>query len=264
MTTRSCIVLGSTGLVGSAVRTTLEAIGVEVIGVHSGNYAEHIGKSADALVNCNGNTYRFKANADPAWDFSASVSSVMKSLFDFRVGLYLYVSTIDVYNHRGSHDLTRETTAIVPADLEPYAFHKWLAERLVERHAPRAVILRCATIVGRGLKKGPLFDLLSGRPVHMAIASRLSLVDTDTIAMAVQAAFEGRLPRHIVNVAGTGPVTLAELGRMAGADLRASSADAGRLYDYDINNECLCSVMPMASSAAIAHKFIADWRANTK
>lgn len=259
VTRRSCIVLGSNGLAGSAVGAALERDGFEVIGIRKDNYDGHVGASADALVNCNGNTYRFKAAADPAWDFSASVSTVVRSLFDFRVGFYVYISTIDVYSARNSRVSTREDTTVDSRALDPYAFHKWVAERLVERHAPRSIILRCGTVVGPTLKKGPLYDILHRRPVRMSVDSRLSLVDTAMIALAVEAALDGRFAHDIVNVSGTGSVTIDELGRMANVPLQVADDERGVLYEYDINNERLAAVMPVDSSKAIAARFIQDW-----
>lgn len=260
MSHRSCLVLGSNGLVGTAVRKSLEAAGVEVIAICRDNYEQHAGASADALVNCNGNTYRFKAAADPAWDFGASVSSVARSLFDFRVGFYVYISTIDVYNSRGSRALTSEETAIDSRKLEPYAFHKWLAERVVERYAARSLLLRCGTVIGPGMKKGPLFDVLQGRPIHMRSDSRLSLVDTATISTAVQAALAGRISHDIVNVSGTGAVTIEELGRLAGVPLYVAGDKPGTLCEYDINNDRLAALLPVDSSTTIAKRFIQNWK----
>lgn len=260
---RSCIVLGSGGLVGSAVRTALERDGWRVSSIGRDNYDSHVGAAANALVNCNGNTYRFKAAADPAWDFDASVSTVVRSLFDFKVDMYVYISTIDVYNDRSLRTSTGEDAIIEPRTLEPYAFHKWLAERVVERHARSSRILRCGTVIGPGLRKGPLFDLLSDKPVYMTTESRLSLIDMATIARVVVAAVRGEVPHDIVNVTGTGNVTLLELARMANVEPRLASDAHRATYHYDIENTRLSSRWPTDSSRAIAARFIEDWSLRT-
>ena len=97
MAHRSFIVIGGTGLFGSAVVAHLRGLGADVLALDSKKYGAAVGQTADVLVNCNGNTFRYKAIQDPPWDFQASVASVHRSLFDFRVELYIYLSTIDVY-----------------------------------------------------------------------------------------------------------------------------------------------------------------------
>ena len=152
MSKRSFIVLGGTGLIGSAVVAHLRRQGGDVLSVNSQNYQELVGQSADVLINCNGNTFRFKANQDPHWDFRASVESVERSLYDFRIGLYIYVSTIDVYPILNDPEQNSEDCPIDLGAIDPYGFHKRIAERLVEKYAPRSVVFRCGTAIGRGLK----------------------------------------------------------------------------------------------------------------
>lgn len=258
---RSCIVLGSTGLIGSVVRTAFEAEGYEVVAVHSADYDEHTGARADVLVNCNGNTYRYKAATNPRWDFEASVATVARSLFDFGVECYIHISTVEVYNEKGDPGSTREDAVIEPQDLGVYAFHKWIAERLVERHVGRSAILRCGTVVGPALKKGPVYDILNRQPIHMTPDSRLSLVDAATIARAALAAADGRLTDHLLNVTGTGSVSLGELGRLAGVPLCFAADGRSTTHRYDINTERLRRVLPVASSRSIAAEFIRAWYA---
>lgn len=75
------IVLGGTGLIGSAVCEYLQSRGKPVISVNSRNYKDYIGMHTKVLINCNGNSFRYRANQDPCWDFEVSVTSVERSLF---------------------------------------------------------------------------------------------------------------------------------------------------------------------------------------
>ena len=65
----SLIVLGGTGLIGSAVCDRFVRDGHDVLSVDSKNYARRIAAAADVLVNCNGNSYRYKASQDPKVGF---------------------------------------------------------------------------------------------------------------------------------------------------------------------------------------------------
>lgn len=227
-----------------------------MLSVDSSTYEASRGAEADVLVNCNGNGYRYRANQDPHWDFAASVASVERSLHDFRAGLYVYVSTIDVYNDRANPERNDEAAVIDPRALDVYGFHKWLAERIVERFAPRSVIIRSGTAIGPGLKKGPIHDILTGQPLRMSLDSELSIIDTSTIARAVTALVARRPDREIVNVTGTGALRLRDLQpRLSQPIAVAPGADA-TIYRYHVNNEKLRSFIPVDASRQIAEEFL--------
>jgi nucleoside-diphosphate-sugar epimerase len=257
----SFIVLGGTGLIGSAVAAWLGERGHRVTSVNSAGYAAAVGASADALINCNGNTYRYKANQDPKWDFDASVQSVARSLFDFQVQTYVYISTIDVYNALDDRQRNHESAEIDSRRLDSYGFHKWLAERLVERYArKRAIIFRTGTAVGPGLKKGPLFDVLQQRPLFMSAESRLSLVHTADVARAVEQAVFDPEVTGVYNVTGSGSVAVRELGEIAALPVTVDAKASGIVHRYDINNDKLCGLMPMPTSRQVATRFFGEER----
>jgi nucleoside-diphosphate-sugar epimerase len=255
---RSFIVIGGTGLIGSAVAGHLRRLGGDVLSVDSQSYQEAVGRTADVLVNCNGNTFRFKANKDPHWDFKASVESVERSLFDFRIGLYIYVSTIDVYPVLFDPEQNGEDSPIDLSAIDPYGFHKWVAERLVEKYAPRSVIFRCGTAIGPGLKKGPLFDLLNGKPLFMSPESTLSLIDTSRVAEAVSTIVEAWPARTIINLTGTGPARLADLAAAAGTSIQLAPDAELKVHRYNAKNARLQALSPVPSSLEIGTRFISE------
>lgn len=248
MTEADCIVLGGTGLIGSEVRAHLERHGWSVLSVGSKDYSAKVGARAKVLVNCNGNAVRYLAQQDPKWDFEISVATVERSLFDFSYDLYLYVSTVDVYNAVDDPSRNHEAVAIRPAELHPYAFHKWLAERLVERFAPRWVIARVGSVVGPGLKKNPVYDLLNGQPLHMSLDSELTLIDTPTIARCLEAIVERGASREIFNVAATGAVRLRDLQERLGKPVSLAPGADRVVHRYCINNAKLASLAPLPTS----------------
>lgn len=258
MSKRSFIVLGGTGLIGSAVVAHLRRLGGDVLSVNSQTYREAVGRTADVLINCNGNTFRFKANQDPHWDFQASVESVERSFYDFRFGLYVYVSTVDVYPLLNDPEHNSEDCPIDQSAIDPYGFHKWVAERLVEKYAPRSVIFRCGTAIGPGLKKGPVFDLLNRKPLFMSPDSTLSLIDTPRVGEAVSNIVEAWPARTIINLTGTGPARLADLAAAAGVSCQLAPDSAQKVHRYNVNNARLRALMPVPSSLEIGTRFIAD------
>jgi nucleoside-diphosphate-sugar epimerase len=256
MTKVDCIVLGGTGLIGSQVCAHLAGLDLSVLPVTSKDYATKRGARGNMLINCNGNAARHLAQKDPMWDFEASVTSVERSLFDFAYDRYLYLSTVDVY--REVHDPSRndETAEVRSVELHPYAFHKWLAERLVERFAPRWMVARLGTVIGAGLKKNPVYDLLNGHPLRVSLESELTLIDTVTIARCIETLIQRGGDREIYNVAATGAVRLRELQDRLG---RPASLEPGAeqiVHRYSINNNKMASLTPMPTSWEALEAFL--------
>jgi nucleoside-diphosphate-sugar epimerase len=186
------------------------------------------------------------------------VLSVEKSLFDFKFKRYFYISTIDVYESLGDPRRNQEETVVDPGKLHPYGFHKWLAERLVERFAKNPLILRVGTVLGEGMKKGPLWDLINNEPLHMAVESELSLIDTLTIKSAI-AAFVAKPPAHLViNLTGTGAACLRTLCERLGLTWRLAPGAEQVRYRYNINNDRFRGIFPAPDSQEIAVRFLAS------
>lgn len=254
----SYIVLGGTGLIGSAVLRYLQGRKETVLSIHSKNYAEFVGAKAQVLVNCNGNTFRFRANHDPKWDFEASVATVQRSIFDFGFDMYLFVSTVDVYNILDDPSRNHEEVEIHFERLMPYAFHKWLAERIVERYAYRSVILRVSTALGPGLRKNPIYDLLNERQLYMSMESEISFIDTATIARCVGTAVDMN-PRHeIFNVAGTGSVQLRDIEVRLNRKARLAGDAEKTTLRYNINNTKLSRIMPLPTVREVVDGYLAS------
>lgn len=250
------IVLGGTGLVGSELCSYLKRNGASVLAINSSNYAEHRGASANVLVNCNGNTFRFKANQNPAWDFEASVITVEQSLYDFVVQLYIYISTVDVYNILTSPEHNHEAYPICPEKLDYYGFNKWIAERLVEKHAKSSLILRLGSVVGNGMKKGPLYDLLHTKPLYMSLDSELTFIDTETIARAISAIVATGISGETINLTGTGSAKLRDLSSMLTPPVMLGSGADTLTYRYNINNAKIRRIMPIPASSEVAKHYI--------
>ena len=255
----SYIVLGGTGFIGSAVCAHLERQGESVISINTKNYADCVGARAKVLINCNGNTFRYRANQDPRWDFEASVVTVERSLFDFRADLYIYISTVDVYDVLHNPGRNHEACPIQTEKLDTYGFHKWLAERLVEKFAARSVILRVGTAVGERLRKGPLYDILNAQPLHMSLDSELTFIDTPTIAKAISAIITTRPTRETINLTGTGSAKLRDLCSKIPLPIQLAVGAEAVMHRYNVNNAKMRGIMPIPTSQEIAEKFLNEY-----
>ena len=203
---QTCLLIGARGFVGQAMAAEAISRGWVVQLANRENYGEYVGRDFDVVINANGNAKRFLANRDPWSDFMASAESVYRSCLDFRCRHYTYISTVDVYNDPADRASTRESSGIDPLRLAPYAFHKWLAERFVMRRPGQWQVIRLAQMVGPGLRKGPVLDLLHGKPLRIHDDSRLHFMRTSQVARAACDLIARGAPNEIFNVCGQGGV----------------------------------------------------------
>jgi dTDP-4-dehydrorhamnose reductase len=206
---RVCL-LGSTGFVGSAFARLFKSQGIEFAAVNIRNYQQYAGTQCDILINANGSSKKYLADEDPKLDFTLNVRSVVDSLHDFKYRLYVYLSSIDVYNNVSDPAQNHEEIVIQPEELSNYGFHKYLAELAVRKYAtsppapltspfdkgrlrgilnnkssPSWLIFRLGGMVGKGLKKNSIFDLLHGRPLRVHPDSAYQYLNTDDVARIV-------------------------------------------------------------------------------
>ncbi len=211
---KKCLVLGGKGFVGSAVVREASRRGYEVLVVDKDEYAEAVGTSCDVLVNANGNSRKYLAAQDPSLEFDLSVRSVVKSLQDFKAGLYVHLSSIDVYPVVNDPAGNSETAEIECAKLSPYGFHKYMAEQLVQRYAANWLIVRMAGFVGEGLKKNSIFDLLNGQPLRVHPDSEYQYLNSRDMASVIFTLVEKGLSKEIFNVAGDGVIAIRDVAAM--------------------------------------------------
>lgn len=254
--TKEIIVLGSQGLLGSEVTEYFKSLNHHVIPIDRKNYKNYIGESADLLINCNGNAYRFKANKDPSQDFEDNVLSVKNSLFDFNVDTYVYISTVDVYPNKNSIKNTNEESLIDTLALDIYGFHKRIAEQIVSKYSKKSLIIRAGTLIGKRLKKGPIYDILNRKELHMSLMSKLSLVDTTIVAKAIEAILATKPVKDIYNVTGKTSVSLLDIEDQIKLPIKKPKITNEIIYEYEINIGKLEKLIQVPSSQEMVTNFI--------
>lgn len=253
-------VLGGKGFVGSAVCSMLSERGEPFISIGRDNYTQFVGTACDVFVNCNGNARRFWANQNPAADFEISVASTMRSLVDFIYGLYVYISSVDVYLDTTDPAHNIEDTEIQPEQLCPYGFHKWLSEMLVRRYASQWLILRLGGLVGPGIKKNPIYDALAGQPIQISPRSELGFIDTGNVAAALYRLVTKGYRNQVFNMCGTGTLRIGDLPTLLGRAVTFSRGAEERTELYRISNGRLCEVMHIPESRHAVANFIREVR----
>jgi nucleoside-diphosphate-sugar epimerase len=247
--------IGAEGFVGSAFARDLARRNVELVAVTRSSYARHAGTRSDVVIEAACNSRKFLGEERPFEEFELSVTHRLRTLGDFPAGLHVHVSSVDVYNDLTSPATTCESAAAGPENPSHYGFHKLLAEQLVRHHARSWLIVRLAGMVGPGLKKNPLFDLLNGRPLRIHPDSQYQFMHTDDVAACVWTLVERGMAGEIFNVCGAGLISPRTIARMIDRvpDLSQLGPDAEPRI-VNVTASKVEAIVPMPSTwTTIAH-----------
>jgi nucleoside-diphosphate-sugar epimerase len=245
-------ILGGGGFVGSAYARLFARTGVEHRVVTRANYAQLTGTSCTILINANGNSKKFLADRDPGAEFEASVVSVQRSLEAFKAERYVFLSSGDVYPTQVDPSATGSDQTIDPRRLSRYGLHKFLAEQLVQGVHPRHLVVRMGGFVGPGLKKNPIFDLMTDGEVWLTPDSELQYIHTDSAARLVWALCQAGVEGRVVNLGGRGVVRLGDVAASLGRPGRFRPDARKVRFELDVSDlERLTGLTPPGSMAEV-------------
>ncbi len=246
-------ILGGEGFIGSALVRACARQGLIHRVINRDNYSQLVGSSCSVLINANGNSKKYLAIQDPVTEFDASVRSVRSTLLDFNFDSYVYLSSCDIYPDCSSPAATNEDRAIDVTHQSPYGFHKFLAEQCVRHGAAQSLILRLGGCIGPGLRKGPIYDIMSDAPLWLDLDSELQFMHTDDLASIALTLVNRGLWGQLFNVCGQGTVRLRTVVEFIGRAV-AVNPDSPRVrYDVNINKlSGVISEVPGSEQAVLA------------
>jgi nucleoside-diphosphate-sugar epimerase len=251
-------VIGGEGFVGSAFVRDLLWRGVELVSVTRSTYAQHAGSPSDVVIEAACNSKKFLADERPFDEFDLSVTHRLRTLRDFPARLHVHISSVDVYDSLTSPGTTHEAAATVgPESPSHYGYHKLLAEQLVRHHAKTWLIARLAGMVGPGLRKNPVFDLLHGEPLRIHPDSQYQFMHTDDVAACVWTLVKCGIVNEIFNVSGAGLISPRAIAGMIGTTpaLSQLGPDAEpRIVHVDVSK--VEAIVPMPATQATVANFI--------
>tara|TARA_B110001454_G_C12713896_1_gene431814 strand:+ start:1263 stop:2036 length:774 start_codon:yes stop_codon:yes gene_type:complete len=231
-------IVGGKGLTGSAFVRNLEKKNIEFKIIQKENKEEFFGKNCDVLIFANGNAIKYKANEDPFFDFHASISSIAEYTHKINSKLFVLLSSIEVYDQHLSLETSKEDTTIDEQNLDPYGYHKFLAEKYVKRFANNYLIFRLPALVGIGTRKNPIYDFLHNhKKVMISPDSQLNVLNTDRIADIVLKIIDKNIQNEIFNLASTNSIRLGDIKNIVNFDSEYTKECEKYLQKYFINTE---------------------------
>jgi nucleoside-diphosphate-sugar epimerase len=257
-TFKTCGVLGGKGFVGSGLVEIARQRGYDVTAIDVDEYQANVGKSFDLFINANGNSKKFLAAENPSLEFDLSVRSVARSLQDFKSGLCVHLSTIDVYPNHENPSANEETAPIDISAVSPYGLHKFMAEQLVRFYAKRWLIFRMGGFVGSGLWKNSIYDLIKKKPLRVHPDSVYQYLHKLDLARAIFTVIEKGVEGELFNIAGTGLISLREAAAEVPGYQFAPDAETMKRETYEVSTKKLSALAPLPRSADTVKTFIRD------
>ncbi len=242
-------IVGGNGLTGSALVKNLEKRNIEFKIIQRENKEEFFGKDCDVLIFANGNAVKYKANEDPFFDFHASISSIAEYIHKINSKLFVLLSSIEVYDQHSSLETSKEDTIINEQNLEPYGYHKFLAEKYVKRFANNFLIFRLPALVGIGTRKNPVYDFLHNhKKVMISKNSQLNIINTSVIADIVLEIIDKNINNEIFNLASTNSVRIGDIKNIIHFDSEYTEESEKYLQKYYVNTEKIQKYVKLPSS----------------
>ena len=121
------------------------------------------GKSYDTIYCCAAPAKKWLANKEPEADI-ANIESLIEHLGHVKCERFVLISTVDVFLNPVS---VNEETPVMEDGLHAYGLHRRRLEQFVISHFENHSIIRLPGLVGPGLQKNFIFDLLNDNNVHL-------------------------------------------------------------------------------------------------
>lgn len=128
----------------------------------SSNIADIRGGSFEMVVCAGAPAQKWIANGNPEQDLE-NLESLMSELATVTCRRFVLISTVDVFSDPAGAD---EDTPVIEQDLSAYGRNRRLLELFVERTFPECLIVRLPGLVGPGLRKNVVFDLLNNNALE--------------------------------------------------------------------------------------------------
>jgi nucleoside-diphosphate-sugar epimerase len=257
---KTIILVGSNGLVGSALSSYFNHHKLEYLSVNRANQEMVRGRDCDLLVLAMANSNKTRANQDPTFDLRSSVLSVYEYINATNARKVVLISSVDVYPEGHLVSRTKERPILTITGQSTYGFHKQLAEIATMRLAKDWCIFRLPAIVGPGLKKNPIFDYFSDQKMFISPDSELNVVHTSFIARVVtEIMLDDKLStKQIFNVVAKDSLVLNKLEQHFGLKKNYHPEALVKKQIYNISSTKLSKLYCLPSSIDAVKLYFSD------
>ena len=221
-------ILGADGFLGKALCKQFP----DAVPVTRNSYMFYKGNSFDIFINANGNSKKYWAEGDPFDDFEASVVSVYETFYDFKIKQYVYISSVDAIDPNASY----------------YGFHKTLAEQIVKKNSNDCMILRCCALIGQGMKKGVVQDIIDEKPLWVTGESLFQFTSIADVAESVDKIFLNDIHNETINVGGWGTIRVNEIAKYFDVGFTERKDATTYICNYG-NTERLNQIVPVVKTS---------------
>ena len=147
--------IGWSGFVGTTLRGQFSGFDDQF---RAADIAAIAGGDYDLVVCAGAPGAKWRANREPEAD-RASIERLIAALRGVHCDRFVLISTVDVLSLPNGVD---EASPVHERGLPPYGKHRYALEQFVRQQFPESLIVRLPGLVGPGLRKNVLFDLLNG------------------------------------------------------------------------------------------------------
>jgi nucleoside-diphosphate-sugar epimerase len=253
-------IVGANGFVGSAFVRYCNKNDLQFASINRSNYADFIGRDCELLINAAGNSSKRLSLSEPLMDFEKNVKETFLSILDFNFKRYIYLSSVDVYNDCSNPLNNAETALINPASLSRYGLNKYMGELIVRKYIQNHLIIRLGGMVGPGLRKNAVFDILYGDRLFVDKKSAYQYIHTDDVARIAIYLARNFAQGETINLCGDGVVRPQQIMDWAGKNI--ATDDLPHEY-YEINIEKLKSIMAIPVSESAIKQYLYESKENT-
>lgn len=214
-------IIGRTGFVG----TTLSSQFNFDLGYRSSDIDEIKGRAFDLIVCAGAPAAKWIANGDPEGDM-ANIGRLIGAIAEAQAETFVLISTVDVFREATSASELVEPNQV---GLHAYGNNRRVLEQFVQSHFKRSHVIRLPGLVGPGLRKNAIYDLVNGNETSK-VDSRgvFQFYPTERLMADVQRTMElGLSLVHLVPP----PVSVGEVAKAMGIDFRNELPRVPAHYD---------------------------------
>ena len=226
----NCALIGYTGFVGSNLLSSQKWSAL----INSTNINDYSGESFDYALIAVGDARKWLANKCGALD-QDHILNIFFALERMSFKKIDLITTVDVYgdNYVDSDSINEESIIF---SNEPYGLNRLLLENLIVREFKNVQIFRLPGLVGKGLKKNLIFDLVNKREDFLKNyhpESRFQYVDLSLLGSFIKniGFSEGRVVNFVSE-----PLSVEEIGGVFGFDYSHFNKSA-KVIKYNVRTK---------------------------